>query len=474
MIPKLISKIYVINLETSVDRREHIKNEFNRLNITDYEIFKATDKKNVQVIDMMKSNFVKKFPPCFRCNKDKCNCSNNILIEPQIANWCSFINVMNDIIKNDYKDLIMICEDDIKFTHKGQGRKVLNKMITRENLQNYNIDFEKPILIRCEHRKKMSTNLNDLSLTNRITMSNACFLINKLFAQSFLTNLKEINTTSDIYLHRKLLNEDKTIQHFTIEPSPAYQLSDCSNPIFKSEIHPKGINREDFIRKKNHFKKIEYKDFLCIGHSRCGTTSISYYLKQMGYDVRHENMGKDGVSSWMLAVIDDNYPWGNVKDKFRYYFKNIIHDLRNPFNAIPSIILENKYAPDNKSYKFKKKHIKKILGINLPDVNFNKISLTLEIELALKSYIYWNKICEMSNPQTICKIEDISPIQKFNYNNEIIDEAIKNSNKKFQGKRYPKPIITNDMYKNINKDLIQELKDFCKKYNYDYVLDTLE
>ena len=116
---------------------------------------------------------------------------------------------MNDIIKNDYKDLIMICEDDIKFIHKGQGRKVLNKMITRDNLQNYNIYFEKPILIRCEHRKKMSTNLTDLSLTNRITMSIACFLINILFAQSFLTNLKEINTTSDIYLHRKLLNEDK-------------------------------------------------------------------------------------------------------------------------------------------------------------------------------------------------------------------------------------------------------------------------
>ena len=110
---------------------------------------------------------------------------------------------------------------------------------------------------------------------------------------------------------------------------------------------------------------------MCIGHSRCGTTSIAYYLKQMGHDVRHENMGNDGVSSWMLAVRDDKYPWGNEKDKFRYYFKNIIHVLRNPFNAIPSIILEHKYSPDNKSYKFKK-HIKKI-RINLPDVNFNKI-----------------------------------------------------------------------------------------------------
>ena len=61
MIPKLISKVYVINLETSVDRREHIKNEFNRLNITDYEIFKATDKNSVQVRHI-EINFVKVSP----------------------------------------------------------------------------------------------------------------------------------------------------------------------------------------------------------------------------------------------------------------------------------------------------------------------------------------------------------------------------------------------------------------------------
>ena len=70
----------------------------------------------------------------------------------------------------------------------------------------------------------------------------------------------------------------------------------------------------------------------------------------------------------------------------------------------------------------------------------------------------------MSDPQTICKIEDISPFSKFNYNNEIIDEEIKNSNKNFK-ENVIQNLITNDMYKNINKDLIQELKDFCKKYN---------
>ena len=103
MIPKLINKIYVINLKNSYDRREHIKQEFNRLNITNFEIFEATDKDSLQVQDMMKTDYVKKFPPCFRCNKNKCKCPNNILIKHQIGNWCSFINVMKDIIEKDIK-----------------------------------------------------------------------------------------------------------------------------------------------------------------------------------------------------------------------------------------------------------------------------------------------------------------------------------------------------------------------------------
>ena len=203
---------------------------------------------------MMKTDFVKKFPPCFRCNKNKCGCSNNILIKHQIGNWCSFINVMNDIIKNDYNDLIMICEDDVKFTNNGMD--ILNKMITKDNLEKYNISFEKPILIRAEQRGNFP-HLNELKLTKKITMSNACFIINKFYAESFINNLKVIDRTSDMYLQYQILKFDKNIQHFTIEPSSAYQLSDNKNAIFKSEIHPKGIDNKDKIKAKNHFKRVD-------------------------------------------------------------------------------------------------------------------------------------------------------------------------------------------------------------------------
>ena len=77
----------------------------------------------------------------------------------------------------------------------------------------------------------------------------------------------------------------------------------------------------------------------------------------------------------------------------------------------------------------------------------------------------------MSEPGTICKIEDISPLQKFNTKNITINTSIKNSNKKYQGIVYEKPNISDDIYEKINDNLKQELKNFCKKYDYNYLLN---
>ena len=74
-----IKNVYVINLERCKDRKQHIIKEFKKNGLTKYEFFKAVDKDDKQVKDMMKTDYVKKFPPCFRCAKFICNCSNNFL-----------------------------------------------------------------------------------------------------------------------------------------------------------------------------------------------------------------------------------------------------------------------------------------------------------------------------------------------------------------------------------------------------------
>ena len=472
MLPEIIKKIYVINLKSCIDRKKHIIEEFKNIGVQNYDFFDAIEKNSNEVIEKMKSGYVKKFPPCFRCQNNLCNCDNNVLINSQVGNWCSFIKIMNEIKEKEYEpeDMIMICEDDLKF--KDNSITNFNLMINLLNFDKYNIKLNKPILIRVEDREKNREFLStqELKMVKKKSMSNACFIINKLFAETFIKNLPKINTTSDIFIHYVLPKRDKSIQHFTIIPSLVYQLSDHKDAVFTSEIHPKGINEEDRIRKSNHIKKIIYKKFLCIGHPRCGTTTISAYFSQMGYDVKHQNMGKDGVSSWMLAVNSNGYPWGNIQTRKKYYFENIIHIIRNPFDAIPSIILENKYSPGNKSYNFRKFHINKETKNELPKSSLlqeSQLTVLEELELAIKTFLYWNKICDNQRPNVVCKIEDIKPIEKFNKNNIKLNTIKKNCNKLYNGKSYKKPVISNDIYNKIDDSLKKELIKFCNRHKYE-------
>ena len=123
----LFNNIYVLNLEKSIDRKEHIEKEFKRVGIEKYEFFKATPHDSDETKNLMNSNFVKKFPNCFRCNNKRCDCENNYLTPFQIANWCSFINIFKDIIKNNHK-FVLICEDDIVFTF--QHKRIIIKLLS--------------------------------------------------------------------------------------------------------------------------------------------------------------------------------------------------------------------------------------------------------------------------------------------------------------------------------------------------------
>ena len=48
--------------------------------------------------DLLNSDKVLSFPPCFRCLKNRCGCENNFLTKFQIANWLSYINLFHKIL----------------------------------------------------------------------------------------------------------------------------------------------------------------------------------------------------------------------------------------------------------------------------------------------------------------------------------------------------------------------------------------
>lgn len=87
------------------------------------------------------------------------------------------------------------------------------------------------------------------------------------------------------------------------------------------------------------------KKLLVAGCSRSGTMAVSRMLRQLGLDVKHEQMGRDGTVSCYFPMDTDTYPVtgpsvtdphpgeGRYSD---YRFDCIVHLVRDPRKCIPS------------------------------------------------------------------------------------------------------------------------------------------
>ena len=85
------------------------------------------------------------------------------------------------------------------------------------------------------------------------------------------------------------------------------------------------------------------RDFLVAGHPRTGTGYMSSLFRSAGIEVGHEWIGNSGISCWMFATPDGNYadgPRKDIKNKSRkdFEFKYIIHNVKNPFTSMSSIV----------------------------------------------------------------------------------------------------------------------------------------
>lgn len=69
------------------------------------------------------------------------------------------------------------------------------------------------------------------------------------------------------------------------------------------------------------------KKLVVIGCGRSGTGFSTRLFQELGLDIKHEEMGKDGTSSWPATL------WNHLPQEFEHIF----HQVREPLNAISSI-----------------------------------------------------------------------------------------------------------------------------------------
>jgi hypothetical protein len=301
--------------------------------------------------------------------------------------------------------LTLIVEDDVKF-HKPY-REVCELVgdLVRKHRINQATD---PLLLRMgwalcsDHDSK-----DQHQLIKKKVMANPCHAMNSKYASKLISSFKSYCTTSDIYVHRDVPVDGEA---FTLYPPVASDLSWSTGEV-ESLIHPRRI-RSDYLNTngqnaeaaayeqciQNHIMRKEYRPLLLSGHPRCGTGYAAALCRANGLDVGHEADGADGICSWMLAV-NKKAPYS--KDRIaslrdRLSWSGLICVTRNPVEAIPSIMVDNIYAPP--SYEFRRQAILEQFDIDLNHLatNFHR---------AVASYTYWYKIL-LKQTSLVFRIEE--------------------------------------------------------------------
>ncbi|HCM1204906.1 TPA: hypothetical protein N2883_004582, partial [Vibrio parahaemolyticus] len=310
-------------------------------------------------------------------------------------------------------------------------------------------------------------------------MSNPCFALNKSMAQLIIDQFDKVDTTIDIFIHRQVAQKANC---HTFYPPLFYEMSWSTGEV-DSTIHPKQIRIDYLSSKQNsddviegakeklakHQKHTNVYPILVLGHPRCGSGYTAAFLDALGLKVGHEEMLKDGISSWMFTVEDDS-PWALNEEartrKFKY-FKHVIHHVRDPRAAIPSIMRDNLYA--RKSYDFRRKHILSTFNVDLDEMGSN-------FDKAVASYIYWNKLIMQQNPTLCFRVEDqasnleeyISSTGEFSIKtNPDYPQNNVNADKRYNGEHREKPSVNEEDFLCLPSELLTELNVLCNQYGYE-------
>ncbi|MBG9386529.1 hypothetical protein [Caenimonas aquaedulcis] len=132
-----------------------------------------------------------------------------------------------------------------------------------------------------------------------------------------------------------------------------------------------------------------------VGHPRCASGFMATLFSEHGLEIGHEVLLKDGISSWMSVVADLQYPFGESTLDGIDFEHTLLH-VRDPRDAIPSIVLENGIA---RSFAFRRQHILRATGEDI--ARYDR-----PLERATASYVHWHRMALDLQPEAVIRVED--------------------------------------------------------------------
>lgn len=190
---------------------------------------------------------------------------------------------------------------------------------------------------------------------------------------------------------------------------------------------------------------------LVTGTGRSGTHYTSELLKQLGYDVPHESVGKDGAASWKHIVSGTFVYIGKNREVEidSTGFTRILHQVRHPLKVIASM-----QTFSDSTWQFMSEHID--LDPKSP-----------VIPRAMNAWIQWNQLVEQKADWRF-RIEDLK--QNFP---EFCEHAgipvcdfptIPHQSRDSRTERY-KPLSFSDL-EQADITLAQSVENLAQRYDY--------
>lgn len=469
--------VHVVSLPASHDRRAYVAQHLRAAGIENFEFHDACDETDPRVLEIIASERVHRYPPCFRCGKLSCgrdDC-NNVLIPSQIATFVTYLELWKKIAARPQFSLVV--EDDVELNP--YWPEVLRKLTNAKSDGQLDLSPDKPRLLRLGWARNDDHDpAVPFRISHELRMSNPCHALTSAFAKALLDRFDKIDTTVDIFMHK---NAPKPGEALTVFPPLASELS-WSKGAFDSLIHPKPVRAEYLERSgrreeaavqrqkiNRHRKHIFHRKFLVVGHPRTGTGFAASLMRQLGLDIGHETDGSDGVSSWMMSVDDPENPWAGhpiASSRSRLHWDFCVHPVRKITDAIPSIMREDQYAPVSKD--FRRRHILKLCGVDLAGCKS-------DFEHAVQSLVCWSRIIHATRPDLHFRIEEDAEILLDFLRTKGIDVSVKpgdlvlspvNENKLYKGKRYPKPDISREDWDALPEQIWQGVVWYCETFGY--------
>jgi hypothetical protein len=210
-------------------------------------------------------------------------------------------------------------------------------------------------------------------------------------------------------------------------------------------------------------------DFLILGHPRSGTGYISKLFSGYGIKIGHECIDDHGISCWTFATKSANHFYGVPKNESQKKIKGIsrqdlnynhlIQNVRNPFDTINSVYHTESIS---NSHIFRMLHCQPII-----DENLDMLSKTI------LSTVRWNKMIESLSPDIVFKVEDCeSEVKEYlnSLNFNMIDNVF--DNKKYNSREKSSIYkLTPEDYSSVPTYVLNELDEYCMKYNYKNILN---